>query len=242
MKTEQVNIHEMERLVSILLGGALLTQGITRRPLVGLPLATVGGVLLYRGISGHSFLYQGFGMNTAERSKRSRARTGTGALELEHSITVKKPARDLQRYWREPQQLARIMEDFAEVTPVSEHRAHWRVRGPLGRTLKWDTQVVEDRPGELLRWESLEGAGLQSRGEVHFRPAPQDWGTETTLYLRVEPPGPGGLIAKTLAKRQGILVHLPMEKALRRFKSLAETGEIPTPEPNPASRSRGFIQ
>ena len=237
---ENVNVHEVERLVSSVLGGALVSWGITRRSLGGVVMGIAGGVLLYRGISGHSYLYQGLGMNTTDRSRQLGARATAGAPEIEHSITVEKPARELYRFWREPQQFAQIMEDFAEVTPLDENRTHWRVRSPFGRTLEWDTQVVEDRPGEMLRWESLQGARLRSEGEVRFRPAPKDWGTETTLHLRFDTPG--GVIGKTLAPRQGIMSHMPVEKALRRFKSLAETGEIPTPEPNPTSRPRGFAQ
>lgn len=234
MKRENVNIHEMERFVSILLGGTLLIQGITRRPLVGLPLATIGGALLYRGISGHSYLYQGLGVNMAEEGRQYGTRSADGTPEVERSITVERPAKELNRFWRDPDTLSRIMGNFAEVTPADDNRLHWRMRVPFGRKMEWDTQIIEDRPGEIVRWKSLNGAQLRSEGEVRFHPAPKDWGTETTLHLRFEPPG--GAIGKMAVRRFHILPRLAAEKTLRRFKSLAETGEIPTLDYNPSAR------
>jgi hypothetical protein len=52
-----------------------------------------------------------------------------------------------------------------------------------------------------------------------------DWGTVVTLDLELKAPMPG-VLAQTMAG-----------KAVRRLKSLAETGEVPTTEANPSARS-----
>jgi uncharacterized membrane protein len=95
-------------------------------------------------------------------------------------------------------------------------------------------QVVEDRPGELLRWKSIEGAEFPSEGTIRFHSAPRDWGTEVTFRLRFQIPGGtlGAVTMKLLPLAPGLLVS----KALRRFKSLIETAEIPTTERQPAAR------
>ncbi len=232
MDTEKVNVNPVERIVSTVLGGALLIQGLTRRSLGREAIAIA---LLYRGVSGHSYLYQALGVNTADSSKQHETGASADAPEVERSITIGKPADELYRFWREPKKLSQILGDFVEVTEVSKDRTHWLVRGPFALRMEWDTQVVEDRPGEILRWESLEGADLPNEGSVCFRPAPGDWGTEAMLRFRFDPPG--GALGNKAAKRLSIVPRLLADKVLRRFKSLAETGEIPTLEHNPSART-----
>jgi uncharacterized membrane protein len=235
MDTENVNIHQMERAVSVGLGGLLLIRSIRRRSLGGGALASI---LLYRGISGHSYLYQALGMSTAEGNKQHGAGASESPPEVVASITIGKPAQELYRLWREPQSLSQIMGELAQVTQVSDDRQHWELPGPFKKRIEWDTQVMEDQPGKLLRWKSLDGAPLSNEGWLSFRPAPRDWGTEVTLRFRFDPPG--GVLGKRIAGPLKGVTRLLAEKALRRYKSLAETGEIPTLKHNPAARRSAY--
>lgn len=230
MATDKVNIHQTERNVSTALGGVVLLRSFTRGSLSGIAL---GSALLYRGISGHSFLYQALNMSTADGNKQS-------APEVERSITIEKPAQELYRLWSDPQNITQVMGDFADVTQVSDKRSHWVLHSPLNRRMEWDTEIVENRPGELLRWKSVEGAPLPNEMAVRFHPAPRDWGTVVTLHVRFTPPG--GALGSGLLRRLRIGPSLAAEKILRRFKSLAETGEIPTLKRNPAARPGAFAQ
>jgi uncharacterized membrane protein len=164
------------------------------------------------------------------------AGAATDAVEVQRSLTIGQPLDDVYRRWREPQTLPRIMEQLADVTPTDERHARWTVRGPLGRTLTWDTHVVEDRPNELMRWQSLPGADLAHEGSVRFRPAPGDLGTVVTLRLRFDPPG--GPLGAAM-KLTNVVPKMAVGNALRRFKSLVETGEIPTLDRNPSARGSG---
>jgi uncharacterized membrane protein len=73
---------------------------------------------------------------------------------------------------------------------------------------------------------------------VRFRPAPNDLGTEVTLSLRFEPQAVplGSAMAALFGGAPGKLLAT---KALHRFKSLAETGEVPTLTRQPAARHDG---
>lgn len=236
METEKQNVNQVERIVSTALGGVLLMRSLTRRsPVEGI----LGIALLYRGVSGYSYLYQMLGMNTAKGNKQGEAGAADGAPVVERSITVEKPADELYRYWRDPRELSKILGKFGEVTAVGGNRMHWRMNVPLRRNMEWDTQIVEDRPGQVLRWESVEGAQIPNQGTVRFRPAPGDWGTEANLYFRFEPPG--GTLGKNVVKRLNIVPRLLAERVLRRFKSLAETGEMPTLEHNPSARVGSYV-
>ena len=197
----------------------------------GIALTLVGG---YKGIKGIRSEDRRPG---AGDTNRARPGTPADAPEVEHSITIGRPADELYRRWREPETLSQVMGHAAEVRDAGEGRTHWRVHAPLGQSLEWETRVVEERPGELIRGESLAGAALANEGSVTFRPAPGDWGTEVTLHFRFDPPG--GAAGTAAAKLMEAVPKTLVSKALRRFKSLVETGEVPTLEHNPSARGRG---
>ena len=203
-------------------------------PLLGGALILLSAIwLLYQGVSTQD---RPKARDTARR-KQSETGVPADAPEVERSITIGKSAEDLYRLWREPGTLTKVMGHFAEVGGASEGRTHWQVHAPLGQTWEWDTHVVEERENELIRWESLEGASLPNEGSIHLRPAPGDWGTEVKLRFQFRPPG--GVVGTTVAKLMEAVPKAFVSKALRRFKSLAETGEIPTLEHNPSARGRG---
>lgn len=226
------NVGRWERAASAALGGALLTAGLRRRSLGGAASAFAGCWLLYRGIIG-----LGRVSDAVDRSRESGA--SDEALELERSVTVGRPADELARFWRDPEQLSRIVGSFADVSSAGEDRHRWTVPGPLGRSLSWETRIVEDRPGELLRWESEDGAVVSNEVSVRFRPAPGDRGTAVSLRISYEPPG--GAFGDAAMDRLGIVPESLAGAALDRFKSLAETGEIPTTEANPSARGKGDL-
>jgi uncharacterized membrane protein len=126
---------------------------------------------------------------------------------------------------------------FADVTPVDPTRVRWTVRRPLGRTLTWETRVTEDSPGKMIRWESTEGAPARNSGEVTFGPSmsPLEQGTVVTLRVRFDPPG--GAVGAGLVKLLGVVPDALAGKALKYFRSLAETGEVPTTDRQPAART-----
>ena len=185
-----------------------------RRTLAGAVVAAVGAGVLYRAL-------------TSKDAGSSRA------IELQRSITVERPRDDVYRRWREPQTQPLVWSHVVEVTDATEHGAHWRIEAPLGRTFEWDTRIVEERDGELIRWEST-GGDVPNEGSVEFRDAPGEHGTEVVLCVRFDPPA--GALGKAAARVFDDPPKLVLAKALRRFKSLVETGEIPSTDRNPSAR------
>lgn len=158
------------------------------------------------------------------------------APEAERSITIGKTARELYERWHDPGTLTRVMAPFAAVRTSEGGTMNWQVAGPLGQNLDWETETVDDRPGEAIGWQSLPGAQVPSEGSIRFRPATGGRGTVATLRVRFDPPG--GLLGDAVAKLLGGLVPATIvDMALHRFKSLVETGEIPTTERQPAARA-----
>lgn len=211
-----------KRAIPAAIGGVLLALSLRRRSLGG-AAAVVVGWLVYRRLE----------------DRRDDRGVPADATETERSITIGKPADELYEAWRDPERLTQIVGRVADASTESEDRVRWTARGPLGRDVTWETRIAEERPGEYLRWESVEGATVAGEGSVRFRPAPGDRGTEVTLRLRFDPPG--GALGDTAMARLGVVPDALAMKALRRFKSLAETGEIPTLEGNPSARGEGDV-
>ena len=222
----EVRSGQWSKAASAVVAGTLMSLGLRRRSLGGTVVALAGGALLYRGLQGR----------TARRPAAGEEARHGHAVEVERTLTVRRPAEVLYRLWREPSTLNLLMVDFAQVTTTADGRTHWEIQEPLGRTLSFDSRVVEDHPPELILWESTKDSAVKTQGWVRFRPAPADFGTEVTLHLALSPPG--GMVVEALAKRMRAIPAMRAMKVLRRFKSLAETGEIPTLDHNPSARVR----
>ncbi|RYF05632.1 MAG: SRPBCC family protein [Oxalobacteraceae bacterium] len=160
---------------------------------------------------------------------------GAGQAEVERSITIGKGADELRRTWLDPRTLPQVMARFATVRAAGEGRMHWKVEGPLGHAYEWDAETL-DRPGADIGWRALPDAAIPNEGSVRFQPAPAGRGTVVTLRVRFDPPG--GALGEGLIKLLGSTpLELVAEAALRRFKNLVETGEIPTTVRQPAARA-----
>ncbi|NRD63241.1 SRPBCC family protein [Corallococcus exiguus] len=233
--TEELRSGQWKLTAAVVVAGTMMSVGMKRRSLGGTVVALAGGAVLYGGLQS-----QRRALASVARKAR-RALTGKEArhgqlIEVEHTLTVGRPVEELYRLWREPSTLSRLMEHFAEVTPTAGDGRHFRIHGPLGREVSWDSRLVEERAPEFHSWESTEDSPVKTRGWVRFRPAPNG-GTEVTLHQAFSPPG--GALGEALAKRMRGVPAMQVRKVLRSFKSLAETGVIPTED---APKGYGFFK
>ncbi|WP_426756367.1 SRPBCC family protein [Myxococcus sp. Y35] len=231
--------ERLSQLASALAGGALLTLGLRRGRLGGAALALAGGGLLFRGTRTEPEPHvhkHGVAVRTLRRQRGRGAQVEMTVLQ--RSITINGTPEALYRRWRDAETLNQVMGHFAEVTTPREGLQHWKVPGVFGKSLEWNAELVEEHPGELLRWQSVGATALPNEGWVRFRRAPGDWGTAVTLRFVFDPPG--GVVGEKAVKLLGAVPAALALKALKRFKSLVETGEIPTTRPNPAAREGGY--
>jgi uncharacterized membrane protein len=142
------------------------------------------------------------------------------------TITVNRPRAEVYAFWRDFRNLARFLENIESVQPGDGRRSHWVIKAPGGRTVEWDSELVEEEPDRLLAWESVEGADIKNTGRIEFRDGPPGRGTEVTATIVYDPPAGdlGKLIAKLFQKEPKVQAR----RDLRRFKQLLETGEIST--------------
>jgi len=213
-----INVGYNERLAGAIGGPLLALYGLTRGMPGGLVLIAGGGYLFYRSITGYCPIYQAAGITTA--------RGASEPLHVEKSLTINRPAEDLYRFWRDFANLPRFMKHLDTVSTNGERRSHWEATGPAGTKVKWDAEITEDRPNELIAWRSLEGADVDNSGMVRFEPATGGRGTVVRVVLDYNPPA--GALGAAVAKLFGEAPQQQIEGDLRRFKNIMEAGEIPT--------------
>ncbi|HEX2137594.1 MAG TPA: SRPBCC family protein, partial [Microvirga sp.] len=190
--------------------------------------AALGGAVLgYRAFSGYCPVYGALGLSTADDAEGGAAISvayGKG-VRVEYSVVIGRPVEQVYRFWRDFENLPRFIGHLDSVRALSERRSRWRAKAPLGRTVEWDAEIVEDRPNERIAWRSLEGADVDNAGSVAFERAPGGRGTVVRVELRYDPPG-GGLIGATIARLFGKEPGQEVQEDLRAFKQVMETGEV----------------
>lgn len=164
-------------------------------------------------------------------------RRGRGPVRVKKAITVNRPPDEVYAFWRELENLPRFMTHLESVHVTGERTSHWKAKGPAGRSVEWDAEVIEDRPGELLSWRSLPGADVESSGAVRFASAPGDRGTEIVVDLEYTPPG--GRAGAAVAKLFGEEPATQLSDDLRRCKQVVETGEIARSDATPGGHAIG---
>jgi uncharacterized membrane protein len=234
-----VNVGQTERWVSAIGGGALALYGLTRGNLPGVALALLGASLVHRGTTGHCYAYQAAGVSTAsgEGENPNVSVRGGHGVKVEKSLTINRQPEELFRFWRNFENLPRVMSHLQSVQVTGDNRSHWVAKGPAGTNVEWDAEVYNERENEFIAWRSLEGADVDNAGSVHFRPAPAGRGTDLRVVLKYDPPA--GVIGAAIAKLFGEEPEQQIEEDLRRFKSMMETGEVPTTEGQPTGRGAG---
>jgi len=152
-------------------------------------------------------------------------------IKVVRAVTIRKPAAELYAFWRDLPNLMQVIKHRVSITTTAPDESHWVVSAPAGRTVEWDSIIVNDEPGRLIAWRTREGATVPNAGSVRFEDAPGDEGTEVTVSLQYDPPG--GKLGAALAKLTRDSASSQIYDALRRLKALMEAGEIPTIEGQP---------
>jgi uncharacterized membrane protein len=145
-------------------------------------------------------------------------------IRLRAAITVNREPDELYALWRDLEGLPRFMAHLDEVRATGDGRSHWTAHGPMGTTASWDAETTEDVAGERISWRSLEGSKVRTSGTVRFVPAPGNQGTEVHLDMSYEPPA--GAVGALAAKLFGEDPATQVKDDMRRFKQIAETGEV----------------
>ena len=214
-----VNVGDLERVVSVALGGILAVQCLVRRTWTSTLAGLVGAGLIVRGLTGHCAVYQALGLDTAARERGEGVEAKAGLrFEIERSILVRRPRQELFRFWRKLENLPRFVTHLESVRVDLRGRSHWAAVGPQGVRAEWDARFVRETEDEVLAWEAVSGSEMGSWGWVSLLDHPE--GTEVVVRFGYRP-----VSGAAASRLQAILGREPaaqLEEDLRLWKRIME--------------------
>lgn len=212
-----VNVGQNERIISASIGAFLLSSGLnnlTKNPIKGLVKAAIGGVLLYRGGSGHCHIYSSMGKTSGV--------SHTPAINIRTNLIVSKPKDEVYAFWRKLENLPLFMKHLASVTEIDSKHSHWEASlpGNIGK-VKWNAEIVKEEPGYLIGWQSISNSMINNAGKVVFNDALEGQGTELEVVISYHPPA--GQIGAGVAKLLNPMFEKVIRQDVMNFKEYIET-------------------
>ena len=154
------------------------------------------------------------------------------AQRVNESIEVQAPVEDVFRYWSNFENFSTFMQNVEEVRMTGQDTIHWRVNGPLGKSVEFEARTTEMDPNRGIGWNTIEGEVMTS-GEARFEEvAPGRTRVEVTMNY-ADPPG--GQVGEAVAN----ILSNPernMQEDLQRFAEIVERGEHGGPQSQTPSR------
>jgi uncharacterized membrane protein len=157
------------------------------------------------------------GVLAALRVKRSISHIGP----VTATVTINKPAREVYEYFRKFSQLPQFMDYLESVEETGERSSRWTAKLPVGGTVTWEADIIEDLPGKLIVWQSRPGSRIQTRGRVAFDKTPGRDATEVRVEMQL-----GVMGMKPTAALARFLATPEVKGDMRRLKMVLETGEV----------------
>ena len=138
---------------------------------------------------------------------------------IEKSIQVNAPAEQVYTYWRNFENFPQFMENVEEVrsNDPSGRMSHWKIKGPMGKTVEFDSELVKDEPNRMLGWNSR-GGEMETSGSVTFTPLEDTTEVHVVMNYYDTPGGPVGEAASQVLQNPDKM----LDEDLRRFKDIAE--------------------
>ena len=217
-----VNVGDAERLASTIGGAALALYGLSRMSLGGLVLAAVGGMLGYRGVSGHCDAYAALGIDRGR--KDTGTMTGNLGVKIDKAVTVNAPPERVYAFWRNFENLPKIMTNLDRVKVIDDKRSKWVVKAPVGMKVEWEAEIINEKPNELIGWRSIDNALVNHAGSVNFERTPEGTGTVLRVSLQYDPPG--GQFGHAVASLFNEDAGTQIEHDLQEFKRAFEAGQL----------------
>jgi uncharacterized membrane protein len=232
------NVGGQERIASGAAGAILALLGLSRGSLPGLLVAGIGAGLLYRGVTGNCPLYEALDLDTAHEpvDEQDIAERGN---HVGQAFLINRSPEELYQFWRNFENLPRIMTHLKSVRVTGDRRSHWVAEAPriAGGQVEWDAEITADEPNRIIAWRSLPGSDVDTVGEIRFEKAMGDRGTLVNVSMEYIPPA--GQLGHWLATLFGDNPNHTIREDLRNFKRIMEVGEILTVAGQPRGTCTG---
>jgi uncharacterized membrane protein len=161
-----------------------------------------------------------------EERDRSQSMQATSVLRnestIEASVGIDRPVEEVFTFYRAFKNLPSFLGDVMAVEQTGPATSRWTIQGPLGIRTKWTIRVTEERPNELIRYETVTSPRLRTYWEIYFAPGSEAGETQVREVMK---PPLGRLGRAALA----LIGKFPAEEVtanLHRLKQVMETGKV----------------
>src|ERR687883_1180576 len=154
------------------------------------------------------------------------------AQRVHESVEVQAPLQEIFAYWSNFENFPEIMRNVEEVR-VAGDTSHWRIKGPLGRTVEYDARTTEMSPERGIAWQTVEG-DIDTSGQVRFEEVAVGRTRIDVTMNYADPPGGriGELAANALSNPER-----QMREDLENFARKVEQGELQLDGPGAQAQS-----
>lgn len=201
-------------------GGSLLTlYGLKRKGFAGPVLSTAGLLLTARG------------MTNLDTNSLLGLGAGGNGIRVQKTINIGAPIDEVYRFWHNFENFPLFMEHVKEVS-VQNGISSWKVAGPAGSSMEFQSHITRDIPNESIAWETIPDSQIHHTGVVRFE---ENWdgGTRVTVQMTYMPPA--GVVGHKVAELFGVDPRQAMQDDLMRLKALLEVNRMTTDEASGAS-------
>ena len=176
------------------------------------------------GLKGLVMFILGTGMMARAATNRNIAALARGeAIPVQKTVRIDKPVGEVFAHWRNLENFPMWMSHVIEVRYIGGDRYHWKVEGPAGVPVEWDSELLNVVENREMTWRSVEGSAVQNTGRIRF----EEDGDGTRVHVLIKYQPPGGVVGHAVAKVFGTDPASEMDDDLNRMKSLIETGQVP---------------
>lgn len=205
-----------QRLASVVGGIMLIGSALNRNSSRRFLKAATGCYLAYKGIAGR----RSFGEMYHSLEKVAAGRT----LNIKVSMTINKPREEVYAMWRNLSNLPLFMKHLQRVEEQDELYSNWvmEIPGKIG-ILQWHAEIVKERYGDMIAWQSLPGSSIDNAGKIGFRDALGGQGTHVDVVLTYH--APLGKAGEQIARLFTPVFKRMIEEEIRGFKDFVETHE-----------------
>ena len=154
------------------------------------------------------------------------------AQRVQESIEVQAPLQDVFTYWSNLENFPQIMSNIEEVR-VAGDTSHWRVKGPLGKTVEFDARTTEMSPERGIAWNSTNDNDVETSGQVRFEEGAEGRTRIDVTMNYADPPGGrvGEVVADAISNPER-----EMREDLENFARQVERGELDLGGPGAQAR------
>jgi len=208
----QENWAPATRLVMGSLGAGIGFYGFARRDIWGAFIGLFGASLLVRSAS------------NLETRRLIGAGAGRRGVDIQKTININASPQDVFDFWRNYDNFPLFMHNVREVKDLGNGRSRWRIAGPAGTPVEFNSVITAYIPNELIAWKSEEGSIIRSAGIVRFD-RNTDGSTRVNIQMTYNPVA--GAVGHAVAALFGADPKSEMDADLARLKTLIETGNFP---------------